>query len=54
MWELLSWQGTSHRLKVPNGWIVRSIKENANHTSVDQIFVEDKNHEWRINKYGSE
>ncbi len=42
----------SSRLKVPGGWIVRSVvtQYGTNHghsgVSVHQIFVPDKNHQW--------
>jgi hypothetical protein len=34
----------SYRLEVPNGWIVLSTYSEA----LNQIFVEDKDHQWEI------
>jgi len=49
MWEEIEYKEfcTSDRLKVPDGWIVRSY---YNRESVHQIFVEDKRHTWKLNK----
>lgn len=42
-WEEIDDQ--TSRLKVPGGWIVRTIV-NSPPSSVHQIFVEDAHHEW--------
>ncbi|WP_429885749.1 hypothetical protein [Geoalkalibacter halelectricus] len=36
----------SERLKVPGGWVVRTIA-NRDSVAIDQIFVSDPNHEWQ-------
>ncbi len=53
MWEILADSATdasSHRLKVPGGWIVRTIVRYYGGTgvncAVEQTFVSDPNHEW--------
>lgn len=50
IWEDID--DNSDRLKVPNGWIVRSYihgKRSSNiSVSIHQIFIEDKFHEWKI------
>jgi len=52
MWEtIIKEQGQeSHRLKVPGGWIVKSIIVHYRGCSVSQIFVEDKKHQWNLTK----
>ena len=53
MWEAIE-EGTS-RMKVPGGWIVRDVKYIGNDIgpgagcSTAMIFIEDKEHEWKIN-----
>jgi hypothetical protein len=48
-WETID--ETSHRLKVPGGWIIRSyilarvLTGNVS-AAMDMIFVKDPNHEW--------
>lgn len=53
MWEKID--SNTSRLKVPNGWIVRTIIDissgspNFIHSvSIHQVFVEDEFHEWKI------
>jgi len=57
MWEQIKDRGqrwgdnvqmSSSRLKVPNGWIVRSVAASSNGTSTDQVFVADPLHEWKV------
>jgi len=57
MWEQLNDQsrtssGTeirSSRLKVPKGWIVRSVVASANGgVEAVQTFVEDDGHDWKL------
>ncbi len=41
----------NHRLKVPGGWIVRTIVSRPQSSaSVDQMFVTDTDHEWVLEK----
>ena len=57
MWERIPQRDTgndsisyvSHRLKVPSGWIVRTIvsRHDAG-ADVSQIFVPDADHEWQL------
>ena len=56
MWERIEEpKGTrglySHRLKVPGGWIVRSVVDVVGDTGVAlvQTFVSDLNYEWKLN-----
>ena len=40
----------SHRLKVPGGWIVRTLAfAYRSGLGVVQTFVEDQRHEWELN-----
>lgn len=57
--EVEQWESiddTSDRLKVPNGWIVRSwikIFERMNNlagASIHQVFIEDPSHSWKLEK----
>ncbi len=59
MWELILGLGdqkhatvVSHRLRVPGGWIVRSVSVGYTGTGTSvhstQTFVDDKNHEWKL------
>ncbi len=64
MWEDIEFNSycRSQRLRVPNGWVVRSLfglrKENDNTcymsersgVSVHQIFVEDARNTWKLKK----
>ena len=47
-WERID--DRSERLKVPGGWIVRS-DSGSYEGGVHQIFIEDINHEWRLEGY---
>jgi hypothetical protein len=44
----------SHRLKVPGGWIVRTVvhddSDGRSGRAVEQTFVSDPNHEWELEK----
>ena len=43
----------SDRLKVPNGWIVRSYTKTgafSNKGGIHQIFIPDINHKWVLDK----
>lgn len=50
MWEEIEYdwmEGTlSDRLKVPGGWVVRSIVIGNGNRDVNQVFVTDPKHEW--------
>lgn len=59
MWQALNEiapEASSHRLQVPGGWIVRTIVKYYQSTgdgagggcAVEQTFVSDPNHEWKI------
>ena len=54
MWETIEFvrggwiPGNCSRLKVPGGWIVRTIVMTEAGTSVAQTFVEDPEHEWKL------
>ena len=62
MWEQLAdsaSDASSHRLKVPGGWIVRTVVRyyhigggtgTGAGCAVDQTFVSDPNHEWVLEK----
>lgn len=42
--------GSSDRLKVPGGWIVRSLMSlGVNAISIHQIFVPDPEYKWKLN-----
>lgn len=41
-WEYID--NNTARLNVPGGWIIRSTTGHAVH----QIFIEDKEHEWKL------
>lgn len=41
----------SERLKVPNGWLIRSSCDYGTGSGhIVQTFIEDKNHEWVLTK----
>lgn len=51
MWEEID--SYTDRLKVPDGWIVRSIIDNAGvndsgGAAIHQIFLSDPDHEWKL------
>jgi len=52
-WENISGDGysTTKRLKVPDGWIVKSQYRGYadSGVSVHQIFIKDPEHEWKLN-----
>jgi hypothetical protein len=53
MWEVLSTVGNeirSDRQEVLGGWIVRTFKTTEYGKSVDQDFVSDPNHSWKMYK----
>jgi len=53
MWEILTTVGNdirSDRQKVLGGWIVRTHKTNEYGKAVEQSFVSDPNHHWRVYK----
>lgn len=53
MWEVLTTVGNdirSDRQKVLGGWIVRKFKTNEYGKVVDQDFVSDPNHHWKVYK----
>ncbi|PKN37399.1 MAG: hypothetical protein CVU62_10435 [Deltaproteobacteria bacterium HGW-Deltaproteobacteria-2] len=53
MWEVLSTVGNdirSDRQQVLGGWIVRTFKTNEYGKVVDQAFVSDPNHKWKVYK----
>ncbi|MBN1471923.1 MAG: hypothetical protein JW925_09080 [Syntrophaceae bacterium] len=53
MWEILTAVGNdvrSDRRKVLGGWIVRKFKTNEYGKVVDQDFVSDPNHHWKVYK----
>jgi len=60
MWELIEEnikdQGTytyivSHRLKVPNGWIVRTVTSRYHGGAhSEHTFVADSSHSWQLQK----
>lgn len=43
-WQRLS--PTTHRMRVPNGWLVRTEAGNGGAASVALIFIEDKYQQW--------
>ena len=45
-WEIID--SDSDRLKTPNGWIVRSWINSISGASLHQMYVEDKEHQWKI------
>lgn len=47
-WELVSSSGTFtvHRLRMPGGWLVRTIDTGTNSMSTD--FISDPNWQWQI------
>jgi hypothetical protein len=47
-WEEVS--GNTDRLKVPHGWIVKTERQYVSGVSVHQIFIEDRDHLWKIEK----
>lgn len=61
MWEKLedpinynSALSYSHRMRVPDGWVVRSIVTIMHEsTSVHTVFVPDKEHLWKIDEKNS-
>ena len=53
MWEILRTVGDrikSDRQEVLGGWIVRTFKTDEYGSAVDQSFVSDPNHKWKIYK----
>ena len=53
MWEVLSTVGNdirSDRQEVLGGWIVRTFKTTEYGKAVDQNFVSDPNHRWKVYK----
>ena len=53
MWEVLTTVGNdirSDRQKVLGGWIVRTFKTDQYGKAVDQDFVSDPNHHWKVYK----
>ena len=53
MWEILRTVGDSiksDRQKVLGGWIVRTFKTDEYGSAVDQAFVSDPNHKWKVYK----
>jgi hypothetical protein len=57
MWEAIPGSNlSSHRLKVPGGWLVRSYKETSyssgagHHSVMNTTFVEDAEHNWVLEK----
>ncbi len=53
MWEILTTVGNdvrSARQKVLGGWIVRTFKTNEYGKMVDQNFVSDPHHHWKMYK----
>lgn len=57
MWEEIEMEyshgACSDRLAVPGGWIVRSYTATGSYSNsggVHQIFIEDKDHKWEIEK----
>ena len=52
MWEVLKVVGNNiktDRCEVPGGWIVRTFKSNEYGNTVEQSFVSDPNHRWKMN-----
>ncbi len=60
MWEPIAepenpertWRTESHRLKVPGGWILRTIVKGIGMNAgaeVSQIFIHDPDHSWQLN-----
>jgi len=53
MWETLRTVGDSiksDRQEVLGGWIVRTFKTDEYGSAVDQSFVSDPNHKWKVYK----
>jgi hypothetical protein len=53
MWEVLTTVGNdirSDRQEVLGGWIVRTFKTDEYGSAVDQDFVSDPNHKWKVYK----
>lgn len=53
MWEVLRTVGNgvkSDRQEVPGGWIVRTFITDEYGSTVDQAFVSDPNHKWKVYK----
>jgi len=50
MWESIDRH--TDRMKVPGGWIVRSLKVYGEGCSIHQVFIEDKNHTWKLKEEG--
>jgi hypothetical protein len=53
MWEVLRTVGNdirSDRQEVLGGWIVRTFKTDEYGSAVDQSFVSDPNHNWKVYK----
>lgn len=52
MWEELKekfeGRAESARLKVPDGWLVRTIVKCYENIEVCMIFVSDPNHDWEL------
>jgi hypothetical protein len=51
MWEIID--KNSFRLKVPGGWIVKSVHKefySGISVSVHQIFIKDEGHNWKLNE----
>ena len=53
MWEVLTTVGNdirSDRHEVLGGWIVRTFKTDQYGKAVEQAFVSDPNHNWKVYK----
>ncbi len=53
MWEILRTVGDSiksDRQEVLGGWIVRTFKTDEYGSAVDQAFVSDPGHKWKVYK----
>jgi hypothetical protein len=53
MWEVVTAIGSnirSDRHEVPGGWIVRTFKTDEYGSEVEQNFVSDPNHKWKVYK----
>ena len=53
MWEVIKAVGSnikSDRYEVLGGWIVRTFKSDEYGSAVEQSFVSDPNHKWKVCK----
>jgi hypothetical protein len=49
-WEWEELDGSTIRIRVIGGWLVRHVVESGRGIAESMVFIADKDHEWKIKK----